>query len=81
MTEITWTELRSYGAQYEAVLAVAILEAAGIPTLVKGPGAGVFGPGMAGHSPIAVGGHVAAHAPEAPREQNGTDGGPEAPGA
>jgi hypothetical protein len=78
MTEITWTELRSYGAQYEAVLAVASLEAAGIPTLVKGPGAGVFGPGMAGHSPIAVRLHVPSDATEAARELLATDGDREA---
>ncbi len=68
MSQPTWAKVREYGAQFQADLAVAILEAEGIPTLVKGPGAGVFGPGMAGFSPIVVSLFVPSDAIEFARE-------------
>jgi len=48
-----WQKVATYSAQYEADLAVARLEAAGIPVLVKGPTTGIFGPGQMG--PTALG--------------------------
>ncbi|MEN8374077.1 MAG: DUF2007 domain-containing protein [Gemmatimonadota bacterium] len=68
MSEPTWTQVIEYAAQYEADLAVAILAAAGIPTMLKGPGAGIFGPGMAGLSPIPVRVFVPSEALEDARE-------------
>lgn len=73
MTDQTWTQVRDYGAQFEADVAVAILEAAGVPTLVKGPGAGIFGPGMAGHSHIGVRVFVPSDAAARARELLETD--------
>lgn len=43
-----WTPVESYGARYEVELPVQRLEAAGIPVLVKGEEAGIWGPGFAG---------------------------------
>lgn len=49
-----WQKVATFAAQYEADLAVARLEAAGIPVLVKGPTAGIFGPGQMGPTALGV---------------------------
>ena len=43
-----WTAIASYGAQYETEIPVRQLEGAGIPVLVKGGEAGIWGPGFPG---------------------------------
>lgn len=45
-----WVLLASYDFGYEADFAEATLGAAGIPVLVKGREAGIWGPGFAGPS-------------------------------
>ncbi|MEJ2215939.1 MAG: DUF2007 domain-containing protein [Gemmatimonadota bacterium] len=49
-----WQKVAAFAAQYEADLAVARLEAAGIPVLVKGPTTGIFGPGQIGPTALGV---------------------------
>jgi hypothetical protein len=49
-----WKLVAEFGATYEAVFAVARLEAAGIPVLRKGPETGIFGPGFGGFTPGGV---------------------------
>lgn len=52
--ESDWTRLAEYGARPEADLVMGRLEQAGIPALVKGPETGIFGPGLAGTTPLGV---------------------------
>ena len=46
--EARWTAVASYGARYEVEIPVATLENAGIPVMVQGEEAGIWGPGFAG---------------------------------
>lgn len=46
--QINWVQLREYAGRIEADLDIAILQEADIPIVVKGPAAGIFGPGFAG---------------------------------
>lgn len=49
--EVRWIEIASFGAVYEADLAVAILEGAGIPAAVgSGDHVGIFGAGFQGRT-------------------------------
>ncbi|MBX6366281.1 MAG: DUF2007 domain-containing protein [Gemmatimonadetes bacterium] len=48
MARSDWVKLREYAGQLEAALDLGILEGAGIPTLVRGPEIGIFGPGFVG---------------------------------
>jgi hypothetical protein len=48
--ETEWVQLREYAGRIEADLDIGLLEGAGIPVLVKGPSAGIYGPGFAGPS-------------------------------
>lgn len=50
----TWTLLTECSAGYEADLKVALLEAAEIPVLRKGPETGIFGPGFAGATALGI---------------------------
>lgn len=43
-----WEAIASYSATYETEIPVQQLEAHGIPVLVKGSEAGIWGPGFAG---------------------------------
>lgn len=45
---IEWVPLASYAARFEIELPVKHLEKAGIPVVVKGEEAGIWGPGFAG---------------------------------
>lgn len=48
---VRWIQVASFGAVYEADLAVAILEGAGIPaTLGSGEHTGIFGAGFGGRT-------------------------------
>lgn len=49
-TESSWTLLASYDYGHEVDFAEATLSEAGIPVLVKGREAGIWGPGFAGAS-------------------------------
>ena len=51
--QINWVQLREYAGRLEADIDIALLQQAGIPVVVKGPSAGIFGPGFAG--PTAAG--------------------------
>lgn len=45
----TWVKIANYGAGYEADLAIAVLEASGIPAVRRGNDiVGLFGPGFEG---------------------------------
>jgi hypothetical protein len=48
MTDSNWVRLANYDFGYEADFAEAVLAEAGIPVLVKGREAGIWGPGFAG---------------------------------
>jgi hypothetical protein len=48
MIDSDWTRLANYDFGYEADFAEAALAGAGIPVLVKGREAGIWGPGFAG---------------------------------
>jgi hypothetical protein len=48
MSDSDWTRLANYDFGYEADFAEAALAEAGIPVLVKGREAGIWGPGFAG---------------------------------
>lgn len=64
----SWVPLSEYAAGYEVDLAVATLESAGIPALVKGRESGIWGPAFGG--PTSQGMSVwvpAAHEEEARR--------------
>lgn len=53
--ELRWVEVGKFGAVYEAEIAVAALESAGIPAHVgSGAHAGIFGAGWQGFSPGGV---------------------------
>ena len=52
--EDRWQLLERYGTQFEAEVAIAKLEADGIPHLLKDVESGIFGPGMAGATPWGV---------------------------
>ena len=47
-TETTWRPVATFAALYEAELPRQHLETAGIPVVVKGVEAGIWGPGFAG---------------------------------
>jgi hypothetical protein len=47
-SECEWVQLASYDFGYEADLTEATLKEAGIPVVVKGREAGIWGPGFAG---------------------------------
>lgn len=49
-TNREWTRLASFDFGYEADFAEVTLEEAGIPVLVKGREAGIWGPGFAGRT-------------------------------
>ena len=48
MTAIDWKELVTYSARYEAEIPIQQLENAGIPVIVKGEEAGIWGPAFPG---------------------------------
>jgi hypothetical protein len=48
-----WVTVATYGAVYQAEIAAALLESAGIPAQIRGERTGIFGPGWAG---MAIGG-------------------------
>jgi hypothetical protein len=49
-----WVPVAGFGAVYEAEMAKARLERAGIPCIVRGSHVGIFGPGFAGPTPHGV---------------------------
>lgn len=53
-SENEWVLLREYAGRFEADLDIGLLQGAGIPMLVKGPSAGIYGPGFAGPSAAGV---------------------------
>lgn len=63
-----WVLLRSYASSMEATLDLASLEAEGVPTLVKGNEAGIFGPGFSGFTPHGIRVYVPANAIDDARE-------------
>jgi hypothetical protein len=50
--EENWVQVREYSSRIEADLDLGLLEEAGIPVQVKGPSAGIYGPGFAGPTPV-----------------------------
>lgn len=52
--ESDWARLAEYASQPEADVDLGRLEDAGIPTMVKGPETGIFGPGIAAPTPLGV---------------------------
>jgi hypothetical protein len=53
-SEQAWVPAATYPAVYQAEMAAAQLEQAGIPTIVRGSHIGIFGPGFAGTTPHGV---------------------------
>ena len=69
MTTITWVPVATYGAGFEADLAVARLEAAGILAVARGNDiTGIFGPGFGGATARGVAVLVPSDAVDAARE-------------
>ena len=69
MTTHSWVQVASYGAGFEADLAVARLEAAGILAVARGNDiTGIFGPGFGGSTSRGVAVLVPSDAVEAARE-------------
>jgi hypothetical protein len=69
MRDIHWVPIAEYSASYEADIAVARLEAAGILAVSRGNDiVGVFGPGFGGASALGVRVLVPSDAAEAARE-------------
>lgn len=54
MTGSGWALLREYSSRMAADLDIATLEIEQIPALVRGPEAGIFGPGFAGSTTLGV---------------------------
>jgi hypothetical protein len=54
MEQTQWVELISCTYRYQAEMLVEALEEAGIPTLIQGPEAGVFGYGFGGPTPKGI---------------------------
>jgi hypothetical protein len=54
LTDERWAEIGRYAGQFDADFHRSMLEAAGIPVLVKGPLTGAFGPGFVGWTPEGV---------------------------
>jgi hypothetical protein len=52
--EANWVQLREYASRLEADLDLGLLEGAGIPVMMKGPSAGIYGPGFAGPTPVGL---------------------------
>jgi hypothetical protein len=52
--EANWVQLRDYASRFEADLDIGLLEEAGIPVMIKGPSAGIYGPGFAGPTPLGL---------------------------
>jgi len=69
MTDLRWVPVRSYSAHYEADIAVARLEAAGLLAVARGNDiVGLFGPGFGGASSRGVEVLVPSDAVDAARE-------------
>jgi hypothetical protein len=54
MEQSEWKKLTVCNTGYEADMLVALLDEAGIPTLVQGPPAGVYGYGFGGPTPQGI---------------------------
>ena len=69
MTDNSWTPVASYAARYEADIAVAVLDAAGIVAVARGNDiVGLFGPGFGGATARGVDVLVPSDAAAAARE-------------
>jgi hypothetical protein len=69
VSDVRWVPVAEYAASYEADIAVARLEAAGILAVSRGNDiVGVFGPGFGGASALGVRVLVPSDAAEAARE-------------
>lgn len=69
MTNLEWIAIASYGAAFEADIAVARLESAGILAIARGNDiVGIFGPGFGGSSARGVEVLVPSDATDAARE-------------
>ncbi|MEO6528970.1 MAG: hypothetical protein ABIP93_20295 [Gemmatimonadaceae bacterium] len=69
MTHLRWISIASFGAAFEADIAIARLEAAGILAVSRGNDiVGLFGPGFAGSSARGVDVLVPSDATDAARE-------------
>lgn len=67
-SEAHWVLLTRVSAGYEADIIVEQLKAAGIPALVRGPVAGIFGFGFSGSTPQGAAIHVPSDSLEAARQ-------------
>lgn len=73
-----WVTVATYGAVYQAEIAAALLESAGIPAQIRGERTGIFGPGWAG---MAIGGvEVRVPAPDLDEAREVLTGGEQADG-
>jgi hypothetical protein len=69
MTNISWVPVATYGARFEADLAVARLESAGLLAVARGNDiTGIFGPGFGGATARGVAVLVPSDAVDAARE-------------
>lgn len=54
MNELRWTLLREFAAQFEADLAIGVLERNDVPVRVDGAPVGIFGPDFSGATSAGV---------------------------
>lgn len=54
MAESEWAVLKEYASRLEADLDLATLETENVPTIVRGPEVGIFGPGFSGSTSLGV---------------------------
>ena len=54
MQHSAWALLKDYNSQIEADIDVGILKGEDVPTLLRGPEIGIFGPGFSGATPRGV---------------------------
>ena len=54
MADSEWAILKEYASRLEADLDLATLETEDVPTIVRGPEVGIFGPGFSGSTSLGV---------------------------
>ena len=54
MAESEWAKLKDYASRLEADLDIATLATENVPTIVRGPEVGIFGPGFSGSTSLGV---------------------------
>lgn len=54
MSDSEWEVLKEYASRLEADLDIATLQTENVPTIVRGPEVGIFGPGFSGSTSLGV---------------------------